>query len=88
MIVVGLDHHQPIPLDKPQRDRMPLLTGSPGEDDLGAVATDALDLDRGRVFGHDDRGRHAQQSRGTGHCLPVVAARVGEDPVGTLRIGQ
>ena len=65
-------------------DPLAFVAGGPDDDDLGAVGLDPVALDRRRVGRHDDDGRGAQQSRGPGHALGVVARRVGDDAAGEL----
>ena len=64
------------------RDPLALVAGGADDDDLGAVRGDALALDRRRIGRHDDHGRGAQQARGAGHALGVIAGRVGDDARG------
>ena len=72
-VVVGLDHDQPALVGEPQRQDVPLLGVHARELDLGAVALDALDLDPRRVARHADHRMRAEQPRGAGHRLGVVA---------------
>ncbi len=45
-------------------------------------------LDLGRVRGHDDDGANAKRARGVGHALPVIAARIADDPTTPLGLAQ
>ena len=87
-IVVGLDHDEAPLAHERQRQLVPLLRVVAGEDDLGAIAADALDLHARRALRHADDGRGTQQPSGAGDGLRVVARRVGDDAAGSLGIGQ
>ena len=61
-----------------------LLVVRAHELDLGAIGAHAGDLDGRRVAGHDDDGAHAQEPRGPGDALGVIAAGVRDDARGAL----
>ena len=62
------------------RDRLAALGHPVIKADFGPVSPRRLGLHLGRVTGHDDQGRHAQQLRRQRHTLGVIAGRERHDP--------
>ena len=65
-----------------------LVEVAPVEDELGTETPHRRDLDRVRLLGDADRRLHAEQARGEGDRLTVVAGRRGHDAALPLARGE
>ena len=84
VVVVGRDDGQPPVRGDRLGHPLALIAARPDDDHLGAVRFDPLALDPGCVGRHDHDGRDAEQRRGAGDALGVVARGVGDDAAGPL----
>ena len=81
----------PVLLRDAQADLLAAVLHAVVEHDLGARGAGVGDLQRRRIGRHDDGGLHAQQARGFGKALRVVARRPADDAllaVGLAHRGQ
>ena len=88
VVVVRRDDRQAAPGGELFGDTPPLLAGGSDEEDLGAIGSDPIAFDAGRVRRHDDDGGRPEQPRGPSNSLRVVAGRVGDHAPRELVSGQ